>query len=275
MISYVSTQPGSLPEMTVEGGYKFIYRMSWNVNPKRFSLRDILILYHEPMQSRAPEQHYQGAEGAAYHQVKRGVPERTIPWIAALRAKKLQPHINVGDTVFEFGVGSGWNLARLNCREKAGYDISEWVEQEVRNAGIEFSNSLSPFSNRKFDVVISHHSLEHLLNPAEALGQMHQLLAPGGKLLLFVPFEKERRYRSWDPEEPNHHLYSWNAQTLGNLVQESRFNVKSISVQRFGYERRAASITHRFGLCEFGFRTIHRMLHLVRPAYEIRCLATP
>jgi len=42
---------------------------------------------------------------------------------------------------------------------------------------------------------------------------------------LFVPYEKERKYRHYDSKEPNHHLYSWNVQTLGNLVEEIGFKV--------------------------------------------------
>ena len=69
-----------------------------------------------------------------------------------------------------------------------------------------------------------------------------RLLRPGGKLLLFVPFERERRYRIYRPDEPNHHLYSWNVQTLGNLMTELGFELLDGKVACFGYDRIAAVI---------------------------------
>ena len=94
-----------------------------------------------------------------------------------------------------------------------------------------------------------------------------------GKLLLFVPYEKERRYRRFDPAEPNHHLFSWNVQTLGNLVCESGFEVQNAEIGEFGYDRLAASWASRFKVGEMGFRAIRNLGHLVRPAKEVRIVA--
>ena len=74
------------------------------------------------------------------------------------------------------------------------------------------------------------------------------MLRDNGKLLLFVPFEKERKYRRYDPVEPNNHLYSWNVQTLGNLVESSGFKVAKGIIGRFGYDRFAAVWAARLGL---------------------------
>jgi hypothetical protein len=102
---------------------------------------------------------------------------------------------------------------------------------------------------------------------------MRGLVRVGGRVLLFVPFEKERRYRHFDRSEPNHHLYSWNAQTLGNLVTECAFKIDSIGIGEFGYDRFAASFATRLKLGEGAFRLIRRMTHLVKPASEVRCVA--
>ena len=63
---------------------------------------------------------------------------------------------------------------------------------------------LVPFD--AFDVVLCHHTLEHLQNPADALTLMLGILKTGGKLLLFVPYEKERKYRRYNPRDKAHHL---------------------------------------------------------------------
>jgi len=67
---------------------------------------------------------YRGEEGANYHQNKRAIPATAYPWVAKMRAAKFAGFIQNEDRVLEYGVGSGWNLALLNCRRKLGYDGS-------------------------------------------------------------------------------------------------------------------------------------------------------
>jgi ubiquinone/menaquinone biosynthesis C-methylase UbiE len=221
----------------------------------------------------ASEKHYQGKEGQAYHEVKRGIPARAFPWVARLRAEKLQPHIGPGDRVFEYGVGSGWNLAQLNCAEKFGSDVSDFLRSEVEKHGIRFVSSSQELATGSVDAIVCHHVLEHVPKPPESLAEMKRILKPGGKLLLFVPFEKERRYRRFDPAEPNHHLYSWNVQTLANLVTDCGWRVESAGVGSFGYDRFAAQMTVRLKLCYHGFRTIRGLVHLLKPGLEVRLVA--
>jgi ubiquinone/menaquinone biosynthesis C-methylase UbiE len=124
------------------------------------------------------------------------------------------------------------------------------------------------------DVVLCHHTLEHLLHPATALQEMGRLLRPEGKLLLYVPFERERKYRRFDPTEPNHHLYSWNVQSLGNLAAESGFRVLAAGTRLFGYERFTAVWASKAGLGERGFRALRLLLLIMKPAREIWMAAT-
>ncbi len=216
---------------------------------------------------------YTGKTGRQYHEVKRSIPDAAIPWVANLRAKKISPEIDAKDVVFEFGVGSGWNLARLHCAKRVGYDISIFLKPLVEKQGIEFVSNLASVPKSSVNVVLCHHTLEHLLDPAAVLEKMAALLVTNGKLLLYVPFEKERRYRRYAADEPNHHLYSWNVQTLGNLVEQVGFKVFTGKIGRFGYDRFAANWAARLSLGEAGFRFIRAASHLVKPAFEVRIVA--
>jgi len=223
-----------------------------------------------------PEQairHYCGEEGHRYHNEKRGLPDAAFPWVSRLRAEKFAPHVNAADIALEYGVGAGWNLASLRCQRKIGYDVSDFLASGLRDRGIEFVIDTTPLPDASIDVVICHHTLEHLISPAGALNEMRRLLRPAGKLLLFTPFEYEPRYERFDRAEPNHHLYSWNAQTLGNLLEECGFEAVEVGTGRFGYSRFAAVWAARLGLGERGFRAIRRLVHLVRPGLEVRVVA--
>lgn len=217
--------------------------------------------------------HYQGAAGHAYHEGKRALPPEAFPWVARLRAEKFASHVRATDTVVEFGVGAGWNLAELKCARPIGFDVSDFLEPGLRELWIEFIHASAVLADASADVVICHHMLEHALNPAASLAEIRRVLKPGGKLLLHVPFEKERRYRHHDRAEPNHHLFSWNAQTLGNLVTECGFKLESAGVGQFGYDRAAAAAAVKFNLGETGFRLLRSLGHLLLPASEVRVVA--
>ncbi|MDB6052515.1 MAG: hypothetical protein JWN25_38 [Verrucomicrobiales bacterium] len=217
---------------------------------------------------------YQGEAGEAYHEIKRAIPSVALPWIAQTRGEKIEPFISPDQSIMEYGIGYGWNLARLQNREKTGYDVTEKLREAVEALGIRFVTSTTAIPEKSYDVVLCHHMLEHAIDPAAELGEMHRLLKDGGKLLLFVPYEKEGRYRVFNREEPNHHLFSWNPQTLGNLVEVCGFELRQAEVKQFGYERFAAKKAIQLNLGQAGYRWIHRVAHLFKPAKEVFLAAT-
>jgi SAM-dependent methyltransferase len=219
------------------------------------------------------ERHYRGDAGRHYQESKRGLPEQAIPWVAALRTRKFAPGIRAEDVVLEYGVGTGWNLSGLSCSRKIGFDVADFLEPSLRALGIEFVADTKALPDGAVDVAICHHTLEHVLRPADALEEIRRLLKPAGRLLLYVPFECEARYEHFLPAEPNHHLYSWNAQTLGNLVEEAGFDLSEAGIAEFGYDRFAATWAVKLRLGETGFRWLRRMLHIVGPAFEVRLIA--
>ncbi len=219
------------------------------------------------------KQRYEGADGRAYHETKRSIPDEAYPWVARLRAMKISPHVRPEVCVLEYGVGTGWNLAELHCKRKLGFDVSEHLADVLTAHGIEFIKDIKAVEDSSMDVVICHHALEHTPVPPDVLKEIARLLRPGGRLLLFVPFEKEKRYRSYNPDEPNHHLYSWNVQTLGNLVSEAGFDVEQSGLGRFGYDRFAAVRAKCLGLGEPGFKLVRILVHLIAPMREVRIIA--
>lgn len=216
------------------------------------------------------ERRYRGEAGRAYHQATHSVPDISYSWVARLRAEKIGPYVHAKDTVLEYGVGIGWNLARIACERRLGFDLSETVEVVVESHGIEFVRDIGNISDKSIDAAICHHVLEHTSHPADVLEEIRRILRHKGVLLLFVPYERERRFRRYHAKEANHHLYSWNVQTLGNLVHNVGFKVLEAKVGRFGYDRFAAVWAHRFGLGESGFRIVRRVVHIVRPMFEVR-----
>jgi SAM-dependent methyltransferase len=216
---------------------------------------------------------YRGEPGRDYHDRKRALPEKALPWIMRLRAAKLQHHIALTDVVFEFGAGSGWNLGCLNCASRKGYDAADFLRDRIIAAGAEFIPDPSLLPEGSIDVAILHHTLEHLLNPSECLWELRRILKAEGKLIIHSPWERQRRFSRYRRSEPNHHLYTWNAQTLANLANACGYTVSSVKIRSYGYDRFAANLAVKFRLGERGFRLLRHFLILLRPETEVELVA--
>jgi SAM-dependent methyltransferase len=114
--------------------------------------------------------------------------------------------------------------------------------------------------------------LEHLASPASALQEIRRLLKPAGKLIAHVPWDREWRHSKYEPHEPNHHLYTWNAQSLGNLLILQGFTINEIRVQRYGYDRISANLAAGLGFGESGFKVVRKVITFFRPLYEIEAV---
>src|SRR5688572_26094287 len=114
--------------------------------------------------SATSEQFYRGEAGQRYQQQKRAVPDEAVPWVARLRAEKLQPHINPSDIVVEFGAGLGWNLAHLKCARRIGTDLEDFLPANLKQSGVEFCPRSEDLPSDCAHVVICHHVLEHVEN---------------------------------------------------------------------------------------------------------------
>jgi len=209
---------------------------------------------------------------AAYYANELAVSDEVYAIMSRLRARKIQPHVRSSDTVFEFGVGSGVNLASLVCSERHGFDVNPTSSAVALRHGVKIIEAYDD-QYCAYDVVICHHVLEHLMAPAECLAKLLRVLRPGGTLLLFVPYEEQSRYQTHIASDPNYHLYSWTPHSLANLVIECGFSNQSVGLGSFGYDRIAARLAASLYAGDFGCRILRRCAHLVRKEREVRIVA--
>ena len=157
---------------------------------------------------------YQGAFGGQpprFH-VTRSLRE------ARARAALLAPALRPGAQVLDFGSGSGEFIALV---QEAGCEV----------VGIEPSRAYAAFARRRygvtviedesqasfapeyFDVITTHHVLEHLRDPVDALRRLARWLAPNGVLYVSVPHMAAEHKR---PHERFHfgHTHGFVPETL-------------------------------------------------------------
>ncbi len=128
---------------------------------------------------------------------RRGRLQRYNNWIW----ERMKPY--VGQRLLEVGAGSGAMTRFLYGRELiVATDKETAYVDRLRNAfrrrpGIEIerfdieSDEALDFAKYRFDTITLINVLEHTTDDQAALGRAHQLLAPGGRVIVFVPASKE------------------------------------------------------------------------------------
>lgn len=139
---------------------------------------------------------------------------------AAFVARHLAPARRL--SMLEIGCGAGWNLLPLRAagHTVAGYDFDEEYLAAGRTQGLDLRRGgleAAIADDRRHDVVVLSHVVEHLLDPIGDLAQLRAVLAPGGHLFVEVPnlFGVTRNLlRYWQGA----HTYSFVPATLRALM---------------------------------------------------------
>jgi SAM-dependent methyltransferase len=171
--------------------------------------------------------HYTGGSGKAYHE---GVVEPWSERATTLALPLFRSHVGPEDVVVDFGCGSGRLLTALPARRRIGIEVNPVSAAEARARGVEVVAASADVPESVADVVVSHHALEHALDPFGELVGLRRVLKPGGRLLLVVPLDDWRRERDPWPDDPNHHLFAWTPLALCNLLGEAGFDVLECAI---------------------------------------------
>jgi SAM-dependent methyltransferase len=171
--------------------------------------------------------HYKDASGSTYF----GWQNKNAAPVSKMEARKFSGYIRPTDAVLDFGCGAGHILRNLACVRRVGVEINPFARAAAIQAGLECHESLAYVQDGTFDVVISHHALEHVEHPISVLRTLRSKLASSGTLVLYLPIDDWRTQREYDPADVNHHLHTWTPQLLGNSLFEAGFLPSQFSIR--------------------------------------------
>jgi SAM-dependent methyltransferase len=215
------------------------------------------------------ENRYKDELGESYHLNKHLLNEEVKELMSENRVKKFMRFIKSNTVLLEYGVGGGFNINKLVCKEKHGFDIATSVKEQVEKFGIKFINKVEDIPNEYYDVIICNHVLEHVPNPPETLSIIKTKLKQDGKFILVVPFETNNKFSKYNPKDIDFHLYSWNVQTLTYLVSQVGFKCVDTQVLGYGFDRFTSDFISKYHLPKFTFSLIFETLNFLRPTREI------
>lgn len=151
----------------------------------------------------------------------------------AVMLRLIAEHIPPPGKMLEIGTGAGFFL---KAAQRLGWDVDGI---EVSASAVEFANSrlglrvnhqeaeeLS-YPEKSFDVVVMFEVIEHLFWPSRVLDAIHQVLRPGGLLVISTPNYNALSHwalgLSWAVLSPAEHLYYFEEQSLQRMLEKSSF----------------------------------------------------
>jgi SAM-dependent methyltransferase len=158
--------------------------------------------------------------------------------------------------VLDYGCGLGQNIFYMP--NAVGYDISQFGVEFCNRKGIKATNDIEELADSSFDIVLSAHVLEHHPHPKTMLEEIHSKLKKGGQLILVLPYE--RHGKAQFELDLNQHLFTWNFQTINNLLMVSGFQIKQNKyIYGAGYNKLLPLSKLNFGLYRMATNTLSKL----------------
>ena len=171
---------------------------------------------------------YYPADYYSFSPSKPSLKERLRRMVKGAKIPEWANGISSESSVLDVGCGSGALLHEMKqwgLRDLYGYD--PFCTPCVTD-GISISNV--PPTN-KFDIIMMHHALEHVPDPAASLQDALDWLKPEGRLIIRIPVRQGWVWReygtSWAHLDPPRHLYHWTVDGFTRFASNNGFSVMS------------------------------------------------
>lgn len=139
--------------------------------------------------------------------------------------------IGIDSKILDVGCGEGMLLYIL---ANIGFEHTLGIDPFIKG-NLHYSNGLKVLKQaifeleQTFDLIMFHHSFEHMEYPFQILEKVKQLLNPGGQCLLRIPicssYAWEHYREDWVNLDPPRHFYLYSHKSLAILFEQSGFEI--------------------------------------------------
>lgn len=153
---------------------------------------------------------------------------KTYHWFRDLGLK------DKSDKILDVGCGNGKlvkQMFQVGFTNLTGID--PYIEKDLT-----YNNNLKILKKSifeidgQFDIIMMHHSLEHMADQFEVLSRIYQLLAANGKLLIRIPIMSEPLFQKYGVNlmslDPPRHFFIHSLKSINRLLRKVGFTVKKI-----------------------------------------------
>lgn len=143
--------------------------------------------------------------------------------------------VKLSDRILDVGCGAGnsvRDLQEIGCDGALGVDpfIGQDIYDESR---LVVKKAEITEIQEVFDLIVFHHSFEHLPNPAEVLAHCRKITATGGRVLIRVPTVTSQAWETyrenWVQLDAPRHLFLHSHDSLRHLAGNADFKIDRIS----------------------------------------------
>jgi len=160
------------------------------------------------------------------------------------------------DRILDVGCGSGRLLLTLQTMGFTHLDgIDPYVPADINHQNVvKIRKTQLQNVENQYDLVMLHHSFEHMEDPKEVMKQLYRVTSPGRYVLIRVPVADSyawRTYReNWVQLDAPRHLYLHTEKSIKLLAKDVGFHVDQVvydssSMQFWGSEQYKMNITLR------------------------------
>lgn len=151
------------------------------------------------------------------------LPEQ-MQWMKDMKAK-------YDDAILDIGTGNGSLLARLfqfGFTNLTGID--PFINESHEYGSIRILKKDIYQVKEQYDVVMMHHSLEHMFEPQRVLQQAMQITKPGGAVMIRIPIMGNYGWQQygvfWCGIDAPRHIFIPSEKQMRRMVQEAGFTIE-------------------------------------------------
>jgi SAM-dependent methyltransferase len=150
----------------------------------------------------------------------------------------IQPSFSVYDIfykdkakrILDIGCGNGNLLKEMRSYGFTHLTGSDpFIEKEIHEKGLEIKKKTLDQMNGVYDIIMSHHSLEHMSDPSNFFKNITRLITPTGKLVLRIPIYPNyiwEKYRTdWIQLDAPRHLYTFSLKSIDVLCRNNGLRI--------------------------------------------------
>lgn len=144
------------------------------------------------------------------------------------------------DAILDVGTGNGSLLAKLfNIGFTNLTGIDPFINESKDYGSIKILKQDLFDVQQQYDVVMMHHSLEHMFEPLKALQQVYKIIKPGGRALVRVPIMGNYGWKTfgefWCGVDAPRHIFIPSENGLKKLVTDAGFTIEKFYYDSFDY----------------------------------------
>ena len=144
-------------------------------------------------------------------------------------------HITFGSRIADVGCGAATLLHRLHADGFSDLTgIDPYIKSNiVFDAGFKVLKEEIYNLDEKFDLIMLHHTFEHLAEPLRVLQHLYRLLTPNGHVLIRIPIASSFAYKkygtNWVQLDAPRHLFLHTIKSINILAAQAGFKLTEVA----------------------------------------------